>query len=210
MKFYTLALCAALGAASQTQAAGIFSRSGADERVPSGWEIGVALGSHQHSQKEDDVVGSITFDTSSMAYKLFGGYRFNRYFAVEAAYLDGGDASESFIDTTTLEVFNLKRKTRGYQASVLGALPLGASAFSLFGRVGYLDWKSDDLMTDGAGIPLSRMEFDGSDPFFGGGLMADMDGAVLRLEYEYADLDVDDDTISLKSSVTSLSVAWIF
>ncbi len=216
MKFYTLALCAALGVASQAQAAGMFSRSGPEERVPSGWEIGAAIGSHQNSQKQafGDFGTFVTFDASSTAYKLFGGDRFNRYLTAEVAYIDGGTGSESFVDDTTLLVFNTERKTRGFQGSVLGALPLGASAFSLFGRVGYLDWKSDELLRDADGFELVRSTFDGSDPFFGGGLMADLDGAVLRLEYEYVDFDLQDpltgEDLAVKSSVTSLSVAWIF
>ncbi len=55
-KFYTLALCAALGAASQAQAAGLFSRSGADERVKSGWELGAGIGMHTHEESIEDQV----------------------------------------------------------------------------------------------------------------------------------------------------------
>jgi hypothetical protein len=46
--------------------------------------------------------------------------------------------------------------------------------------------------------------------FWGGGLMAALDSALLRLEYEYVEFDTDDDDFGAKSEVISLSVAWIF
>jgi OmpA-OmpF porin, OOP family len=221
MKFYTLALCAALGAASQAQAAGLFSRSGADERVKSGWELGAGIGMHTHEESIED---QVVFDGQGTAYKLFAGYRFNRYFAAELAYVDGGDPAESYVDGTTGEPLErVEVQAHGFQASVLGALPLGQSAFSLFGRLGYLDSKTDVRVVDqtpaGVFSPPQTFTSNSEDPFFGIGLMAALDGALLRLEYEYVDFDVDDlvdtttgDTFEAgsKSSILSLSVLWVF
>lgn len=206
-KFYSLALCAALGLASQAQAAGIFSRSGPDERLPSGWELGVGIGSHVHTETFQDVN---FFDTSSTSYKLFGGYRFNSYFTVEAAYIDGGDGTETYVDDLGETVLSIESNTRGFQGSVLGSLPLGASAFSLFGRVGVLDWKQDVTTRDFVAATEGEGTDDGNDVFWGGGLTAALDNALLRLEYEYVEFDTDDDEFGAKSEVISLSVAWIF
>jgi OOP family OmpA-OmpF porin len=210
MKFHTVALCAALGIASQAQAAGLFSRSGPDERVKSGWELGASLGTHAHTETFQD---AIFFDTHGTAYKLFGGYRFNKYFTVEVAYIDGGNASESYFDTTVdppTPLLNLEFKSRGFQGSVLGSLPLGATAFSLFGRVGVMDWKADLRQRDLVAGTEAVATGDGNDVFFGGGLQAALDGAILRLEYEYVEFDTDDDDFGSKSEVISLGVAWIF
>jgi hypothetical protein len=200
-------LCAALGVASQAQAAGLFSRSGNEERLRSGWVLGAGLGTHAHTETFQDV---IFFDTHGTSYKLFGGYRFNRYFTVEVAYLDGGDASETYVDNLGTPVLNLEYKTHGFQGSVLGSLPLGDSAFSLFGRAGILDWKADLRSRDLVAGTEAVATGDGQDPFFGGGLMAALDGAVLRLEYEYVEFDTDDDEFGAKSEIISLNVAWIF
>jgi hypothetical protein len=207
MKFYSLALCAALGVASQAQAAGLFSRSGNDERLASGWLLGAGLGNHAHTETFQD---AIFFDTHGTSYKLFGGYRFNKYFTVEVAYLDGGDASESYVDNLGTPVLNLEYKSRGFQGSVLGSLPLGGTAFSLFGRAGILDWKADLRSRDLVALTETVATGDGQDPFFGGGLQAALDGAVLRLEYEYVEFDTDDDDFGAKSEIVSLNVAWIF
>jgi opacity protein-like surface antigen len=206
-KFYTLALCAALGVASQAQAAGIFSRSGPEERLPSGWELGVGIGSHVHTETFQDFN---FFDTSSTSYKLFAGYRFNRYFTVEAAYIDGGDGTETYVNDLGETVLSIESSTRGFQGSVLGSLPLGASAFSLFGRIGVLDWKQDVATRDFVALTEGEATADGNDVFWGGGLMAALDSALLRLEYEYVEFDTDDDDFGAKSEVISLSVAWIF
>jgi hypothetical protein len=210
MKFHTVALCAALGIASQAQAAGLFSRSGPDERLKSGWELGASIGTHAHTETFQD---AIFFDTHGTAYKLFTGYRFNKYFTVEVAYIDGGDASESYFDTTVdppVPLLNLEYKSRGFQGSALGSLPLGASAFSLFGRVGVMDWKADLRMLDFVAGTETVATGDGNDVFFGGGLQAALDGAILRLEYEYVEFDTDDGDFGSKSEVVSLGVAWIF
>ncbi len=210
MKFHTVALCAALGIASQAQAAGLFSRSGPDERLKSGWELGASIGTHAHTETFQD---TIFFDTHGTAYKLFGGYRFNKYFTVEVAYIDGGNASESYFDTTVdppVPLLNLEYKTRGFQGSALGSLPLGASAFSLFGRVGVMDWKADLRQRDLVAGTEAVATGDGNDVFFGGGLQAALAGAILRLEYEYVEFDTDDDDFGSKSEVISLGVAWIF
>jgi len=213
MKFHTVALCAALGIASQAQAAGLFSRSGPDERIKSGWELGASIGTHAHTETFQD---SIFFDTHGTAYKLFGGYRFNKYFTVEVAYIDGGNASESYFVPAAIPtdppvpVLNLEYKSRGFQGSVLGSLPLGASAFSLFGRVGVMDWKADLRARDFVAATETVQTGDGNDVFFGGGLTAALDGAILRLEYEYVEFDTDDGDFGSKSEVVSLGVAWIF
>jgi OmpA-OmpF porin, OOP family len=206
MKFYTIALCAALGVASQAQAAGLFSRSGNDERVKSGWVLGAGIGSHQHKETIQD---ETLFDTSSTSYKLFGGYRFNKYFSVEVAYVDGGAASETFYDLTD-PVLSIDYEQHGFQGSALGSLPLGRSAFSLFGRVGYYDWKADVRITDFVALTTDRFSGDGQDIFFGGGILAALDGALLRLEYEYVDFDTDAADTGAKSTTASLSVAWVF
>ena len=115
------------------------------------------------------------------------------------------------MDTVTGEpVLNLEYKTHGFQGSVLGSLPLGGSAFSLFGRVGLLDWKADLRSRDFVAATEAVATGDGQDVFFGGGLQAALDGAVLRLEYEYVEFDTDDDDFGAKSEIISLNVAWIF
>ncbi|MGH8082161.1 MAG: porin family protein [Lysobacter sp.] len=64
-------------------------------------------------------------DKSSTSYVLGGGYRFNRYFAVEGSYHD------MFGDVSRRGIGNFD--TRSLQLSALGILPIG-ERFELFGK----------------------------------------------------------------------------
>ncbi|HSW06493.1 OmpA family protein [Aquabacterium sp.] len=73
-------------------------------------------------------------DESSPAYKLFAGYQFNRYLALEGGYFNLGKFG---FTSTTVPAGSLtgEIKLQGVNADVLGMLPLG-ERFALFGRVG--------------------------------------------------------------------------
>ncbi|MGO1068255.1 porin family protein [Lysobacter sp. CA199] len=65
-------------------------------------------------------------DKSSTSYVLGGGYRFNRYFALEGSYHD------LFGDVSRRGIGNFD--TKSLQLSALGILPIG-DRFELFGKV---------------------------------------------------------------------------
>ena len=73
-------------------------------------------------------------DDSDTGYKLFGGYQFNRNFAIEDGYFDLGKFSYS---ATTMPAGTLdgQMKLRGINVDLLGFIPF-SEKFSAFGRVG--------------------------------------------------------------------------
>jgi OOP family OmpA-OmpF porin len=73
-------------------------------------------------------------DERSTAYRLFGGYQFNRNFALEAGYFDLGKFG---FNATTLPAgtLNGQIQLRGLNLDLVGALPLG-DRWSVLGRVG--------------------------------------------------------------------------
>jgi len=93
----------------------------------------------------DDVafpLRSSDLDKRDTAFSAFGGYRFFRYLAVEAEYIDLGKLSY----TATGSIFGLGAspftlgldvETDGFAGSVLGILPL-SERWELFGRAGFL------------------------------------------------------------------------
>jgi OOP family OmpA-OmpF porin len=90
-----------------------------------------------------DTVGLIgTTDERDTGWKLFAGYQFNRYAAIEAGYVDLGKAS--FTGTLAIPIppfpagtaATLSQKSKAYTVSAVGSLPLGSSDFALIGRVG--------------------------------------------------------------------------
>ena len=102
----------------------------------SGFYLGGALG--QSKLKEwCDTGGSTTLTLTSCkdtdtAWKVLGGYRFNRYIAAEAMYVDWGEVTASVSNGVQVAA-----KQHSYGLAAVGTLPLG-ERFELFGKAGFL------------------------------------------------------------------------
>lgn len=77
---------------------------------------------------------SITNDDRSTGYKLFGGYQFNRNFAVEGGYFDLGNFGYT-ANTVPLGTLDGRIKLKGLNLDLVGILPI-TEKFSVFGRAG--------------------------------------------------------------------------
>jgi len=110
----------------------------------SGWYGGFNIG--QSRAKIDDVritssllgggfaTTSIVDDDRDTGYKLFGGYKVNKNFALEGGYFDLGRFG--FTATTVpAGTLNGNIKLKGLNLDAVGILPINAK-FSAFGRVG--------------------------------------------------------------------------
>ena len=80
------------------------------------------------------VINSRAQDNHDTGYKLYGGYRINRNFAVEGGYFDLGRFTDTF-NTTPAGSFRDDTRVNGLNLDLLGILPIG-DRFSAFGRVG--------------------------------------------------------------------------
>jgi OOP family OmpA-OmpF porin len=92
-----------------------------------------------------DIDGQL--DDRDTSFKIFGGYSFNKFLALELSYLDGGAARESedflFPGTPPLSFSSrVKVENEIINLSVVGNLPLTES-FSLFGKLGYANIDTD-------------------------------------------------------------------
>jgi len=110
-----------------------------------GWYGGISVG--QSKAKIDDaritsgLLGrgfartSISDDDRDTGYKLFGGYKFNKNFALEGGYFDLGKFG--FMATTVLPAGTLNGniKLQGLNLDAVGILPI-SEKFSAFGRIG--------------------------------------------------------------------------
>lgn len=77
---------------------------------------------------------AMTLDEKSVSYKVFGGYQFNRYLALEGGYFNLGKFG--FTSTTQpAGTLDGQIKLQGVNVDVIGSLPLGRS-LAVFGRVG--------------------------------------------------------------------------
>ena len=94
----------------------------------------------------DDV--GIDFSDGDNAMKVFAGYAFNRFFAVQADFVDFGESSG--VDTPSRTGTS---DVQGLAPSVVGTLPIGP--IELFARVGYIFYEVDLNLS---GRPLDRRE----------------------------------------------------
>ncbi|HJR69028.1 MAG TPA: outer membrane beta-barrel protein [Gammaproteobacteria bacterium] len=168
-------------------------------RNPEGLYLGAGVGDFSSAVDEinslDDVddVG-IDFSDGENARKLFGGWRFNRFFALQADWVDFGDSSGAVSPSVsgTSDV-------QGLAPSVVGTLPIGP--IELFGRVGRMFYEIDLNLTGGRIIDER-----GEDTVWAGGLGIDvLDRLNLRLEYEEIDIAELDEADALW-----LTAAWKF
>ncbi len=77
---------------------------------------------------------SLSSDEKDRAYRVFGGWQFNRYFALEAAFFDLGQFSYS-ATTVPAGSLNANFKLQGGGLDAVGTLPLG-ERWALLGRLG--------------------------------------------------------------------------
>jgi OOP family OmpA-OmpF porin len=119
----------------------------------------------------------VSFDASDTAFKVYGGYRFFKFFGVEGSYVDFGSPEDSGF---TIE-------PDGWDAFAVGVLPIG-ERFEVFGKLGLLWWDAD---ISGSGFSDSDS---GSDTAWGvGGAFKIGDHFAVRLEYEVFDIEDTED-----------------
>jgi OOP family OmpA-OmpF porin len=133
------------------KASGMFSlmalaaiTSSATHADDAGWYMGANVGQSTADIDNERITNNlldggfsgiaIENDDRDTGYKLFGGYQFNRNFAIEGGYFDLGEFGYT---ATTVPVGTLdgRIKLKGINVDVLGFIPF-TEKFSAFGRVG--------------------------------------------------------------------------
>ncbi|MGA7965050.1 MAG: OmpA family protein [Gammaproteobacteria bacterium] len=121
----------------------------------SGWYIGGNVGQSRSTIDDARITNSLLgagFTTTGirhnehdLGYKLFAGYQFGKYFALEGGYFDLGKFD--FTATTTpTGTLHGSIKLKGLYADFLGILPF-TSKFSAFARIGVDYAQADDSYT---------------------------------------------------------------
>jgi OOP family OmpA-OmpF porin len=147
------------------------------------------------------LITSGSVDGKDTAFKVFGGYMFNRHFGIEGAYVDLGEVSYSG-DFFGSPVTGGKVEVSGFNVAALGSYPI-TEQFSVFGKIGLFIWEAEASDTTG-GVPFSAKE-DGTDISFGVGVGYNFTRNLgVRLEWERFKLDEAD------ADLISVGVAWRF
>lgn len=197
MKTTHCLLAAALAAAP-------FVATAQDSDNSRGFSVGVGTGQFNLNvdglEDLDDAAATVR-DSDANAWKLFLGYRFTKWFSVEAAYIDLGDPGDSF-DTSGSDG-NYRVQLSGFAPSLIGTIPLGP--VEIFGKVGRYYYDVDTRLDFDSGPDLNT-SYSRDDTLWGVGISGVVLKRVeLRAEYQNIEIDNADD-----SDAVWLSAAWRF
>lgn len=209
-------------------AIGLALAAAAPAQAAAGWYAGVGAGSSSLDDfdsasgaglvvEEDGLtvaVDGISTDDSDTGWRLFGGFRFNDYFALEGFWTDLGSFDASFSGTVDDGgeggpvgfSGSASLEAQGWGIFAVGSYPVGAG-FSLVGKAGGIHWDADvpvAIVIDGLGTSGSVGD-DGTDFAWGGGLRYQVTDHI-AVDVLYESFDVFDTDIELVSG----NVAWMF
>ncbi len=190
----------------------------ADEVGQPGWYVGANVGQSRATIDDPRIrsgltaggftSSSITDDDRSTGGKLFGGYQFNRNFAVEGGYFDLGNFGY-FATTVPTGTLTGNMKVRGLNLDLVGILPI-TDRFSAFGRVGavYADTRDSFRGTGAVRVTNPNPEKRAGGYKFGGGLQyAFNDALAVRGEIERYRIN---DAVGNKGDVDLISVGLVY
>ena len=144
-----------------------------------GFYLGASVG--QSDIKIDDDFEDIDFSGGDTSFKVFAGFRFLTFLAVEGSYVDFGAPSEFLegLDST------IETDIAGYDGFVVGMLPLGIA--DIFIKAGFISWDAS-ISGEFDGV-TERQSEDGTDPAYGIGFQFRIKSFAIRAEFEYFDIE---------------------
>lgn len=115
----------------------------AQQADTSGTYMGASLGRSSASLKDVTwpvgTSGIDTKDENDTGWRIFGGYQFNQYGAIELGYMNIGEISRTLTFTAPVVIAGTsltgKYEGDGFVADVVGTIPL-SEQFALLGRIG--------------------------------------------------------------------------
>lgn len=136
------------------------------------------------------------FDDKTTSYRIGGGYRVNPNFAVEAYYVDYGEAEDNILG------LDVSLEASAFQLQALGILPLHPSV-ALYGKLGVTMWDAKACAE-----VLGCEDETGNDPVYGLGLtFSPVERLGVSVEYEEAEFD-DVEEIDVHTLMVGLSYAF--
>jgi OOP family OmpA-OmpF porin len=164
--------------------------------------IGAGVGQSSMQSPDNALLGGNVDDTDT-AWKVYGGYLFNRHVGLELGYVDFGTFKSSSALTSD------EWKAKAFDLSLLGVLPVG-DQFSVFGKAGAAHWNVDDHFSVG-GLSASPSA-DGNDWSYGVGAQYDFTRNVGgRLEWQrFKNVGDEDDTGRSDLDLFSMNVVYHF
>ena len=183
----------------------------------SGWYGGLGLG-QSHAKIDDErisagladagiAVTSFDDEEKDFAYKVFGGYKFNRYFALEGGYFNLGEFGFN-ANTSPAGTLNGNIEVDGFNIDAVGIMPL-SQKFSSFARVGAQRAEAQDTFSGTGAVAVTNGNLSKTDTNYkaGVGLQYDFTKRVgMRGEWERYRIN---DGLNNKGDIDMLSVGLV-
>ena len=155
------------------------------QAADNGFYVGGSIGGSDFEISDlDPDLGDLRFDKGDTSYKLFAGFRFLSFLAVEAGYVDLGSPT----DYVGEDGIKIDISLKGWEAFGLGILPVGP--VDLFAKVGVISWDAD--IRAALFDEIDRESDSGTDLAWGLGVALRLGSVALRVEgerYEIQDAD---------------------
>lgn len=152
--------------------------------------------------------GAISSVNRDLGFKVFGGYQFNKNFAIEGGYFDLGQFGFT-TNTTPAGTLSGDIKLKGLNLDALGILPI-TEKFSAFGRIGVTHTQANDSFvgTGAVNVPNPNPSSRDTNLKVGLGLQyALTDALTVRTEIERYRID---DAVGNKGDVDLVSVGLVY
>lgn len=158
--------------------------------IENGFIIGGNIGGSSLEVRDfNDELGDLRFSGGGTAYKLFAGFRFLNFLAVEAGYVDLGDPND-VVGASGDDPIDVQIGLKGWDAFAVGLLPIGP--VDLFAKVGLVSWDTDIcarlILTD----VVDTDSDSGTDAAYGIGVALRLGKVTIRAEgeqFKIADAD---------------------
>ena len=175
----------------------------------SGFYLGGAVGQAKAKDACNVAVPAGIFfscDEKDTTWKVFAGYEFNKYLALEGAYVDLGEAKATATGPGGTATGALDGK--GWELLGVGSIPFN-DQFSAYGKAGIFRWKVDGSLAV-TGIATTSVEETGTDFTYGVGLRYNFTRNLgARLEWQRYNNVGESDTTG-QADVDLLSIGLIF
>jgi OmpA-OmpF porin, OOP family len=183
-----------------------------------GWYVGANVGQSRAKIDDERITGSllgagltttsIIDDNRDTGYKLYGGYQFNKNFAVEGGYFDLGKFGYT---ATTVPAGTLTGniKLKGLNLDLVGILPI-TEKFSAFGRAGVNYAEARDSFVGTGAVQVTNPNPSKRDTNYKVGLglqYAFTDSLAMRAEVERYRIN---DAVGNKGDINMVSVGLVY
>lgn len=158
-----------------------------------GFYLGGSVGSSFINQTLSETVDGIgindfKIDQSNFAYKIFGGFRLNKFLALEGGYRNTGKAEDAF------EGIPITSKTKGWDVEAVGVLDL--EVIFAFAKAGAFFWNTENSFGEAVN------EENKTGFLWGVGAGVKLGGLAVRLEWESLGTDNPESLSMLTAGVT--------